>query len=656
MSEQSHQITFIPLNKLGSSRFNARKANRKADIDALAASIAAHGLLQNLNVIPSGQNRYEVVAGARRLAALKSLSASGAIAKDFAVPCHVMEPEGAGEASLAENTQRVAMDAMDEVEAFAALSEAGAAADSIARRFGCGVRHVEQRLALARLSLKLKAAYRRGDLSLDAARAFCIVDDHAKQEEVFKALGRHVTHAPSVRSHLMQGAMRANDRIARFVGLEAYEAAGGHITRDLFNDEETYIDDPALMTRIANERFDTSREDLLAKGWGWVNVNLGFGRFEGGHQGNSGERIYPTRRPMTDEERDALAALDAKVEALDEALEKSEDDDDPRWSERDDLSAERYNFQEALQQWDAELMKLAGVVLSIDHDGRASYACGIVAKEDAANVRRIRKEREQKAAREQGAASPVGEGGHHDGTDEIVPPWEETVSTLPKALTRELTEARTRALRWKLSENPDIALALTVFGLSRRVLAGYSVSGIGVELRAVEMADHDTLTEARAALGDIIPSDSGAALHWVIAQPRQTLLELLAVLISGAMDLSHEGASREDGRKQQLADCLAVALDLDMAKQWRPDMAFWSRLSKSTLIDIHLSAPAMAELSDAERAAFQKAQAKRTKDDIAKSVAQEMEGAGWLPHVLITPNARGAFELTEQGCATIAAE
>jgi ParB family chromosome partitioning protein len=51
MSEQSNQITFIPLNKLGSSRLNARKSNRKADIDALAASIAAHGLLQNLNVI-----------------------------------------------------------------------------------------------------------------------------------------------------------------------------------------------------------------------------------------------------------------------------------------------------------------------------------------------------------------------------------------------------------------------------------------------------------------------------------------------------------------------------------------------------------------------------------------------------------------------------
>lgn len=651
MSEQSNPIQFIPLNRLSASKFNVRKANRKADIDALAASIAAHGLLQNLSVIPNGANRFEVVAGARRLAALKSLSQSGAIAKDFAVLCHVLDPEDANEASLAENVQRVAMDAMDEVEAFAMLSDGGATAEDIARRFGCGVRHVEQRLALARLSPKLKAAYRRGDLSLDAARAFCIVDDHAKQEDVFKALGHHVTHAPSVRSHLMQGAMRATDRIARFVGLEAYEAAGGRVTRDLFNEEDAYIDDPVLMTRLANEHLEPAREDLLSKGWGWVNVNLGHGRFEGG----SVERIHPTRRPMTDEEREALAALDAKVEALDEALEESEDDDDPRWSERDDLAAERYHFMEALQSWDADMMKLAGVVLSIDHDGRASCAYGVVAKEDGAKVRRLRKERETKAAIVCGISSPAGEGGD-DEVSAAIPPWDEPVSSLPKGLTRELTEVRTRILRWKLSENPDLSLAIAVFALSRRAVGGLSVSGVGVELRPVEMTDHETLTEARAALAEIIPSDPFAAFSWLIEQPRQTLLEMLAVLVSSAIDLSHEGASHEDACKQKLADRLAVALDLDMTRHWRPDMGFWSRLSKSALTDIHLSAPAIADLSDAERAAFQKTQAKRTKDDVARAVAQAMEGAAWLPDVLITPNAHGAFELTEAGAAAIAAE
>ena len=513
------------------------------------------------------------------------------------------------------------------------------------------MRHVEQRLALARLSPKLKAAYRRGDLSLDAARAFCIVGDHAKQEDVFKALGRHVTHAPSVRSHLMQGAMRVNDRIARFVGLDAYEAIGGRVTRDLFNDEDAYIDDPALMTWIAGERLETVRSELLAKGWGWVNIHLGVGRLDGG----SSERIHPTRRAMTDEERAALAALDAEVEALDESLEDA-DDEDERWSQRDDLAAQRYALLESTQDWDGELMKLAGVVVSLDHDGRPSFAYGIVAKDDAPKVRRIRKDRESKAARERAIASPAGEVIADDELDEPTAPWDECVTSLPKALTRELTEARTRTLRCKLSESPDLALALTVFALSRRHLGGYAAPGVGVDLRAVETTDDAPLAEARAALGEVIPSDPVVALDWMIAQPRQTLLECLAVLVSGAIDLSHEGASREDARKQQIADRLAVALDLDMTRHWRPDMAFWSRLSKSALIDIHLTAPAMADLSEPERTAFQKAQTKRTKDDIAKAVAQALEGAGWLPDVLVTPNARGAFDLTEQGRAAIAAE
>ena len=227
-------LQLIPLNRLIVSRLNVRRTDRKADIDTLAASISAHGLLQNLTVSPTETDKFEVVAGGRRHAALKSLAKSGAIARDFAVPCQIIESGGASEVSLAENVQRVAMDAMDEVDAFSALADAGQSVDDIVRRFGINARHVEQRLALAALSPKIKAAYRRGDVTLDAARAFCLVDDHSKQEAVFKSLSKPVTHSGSVRSQLMQGRMRHTDRLARFVGLEAYEAAGGTLKRASF--------------------------------------------------------------------------------------------------------------------------------------------------------------------------------------------------------------------------------------------------------------------------------------------------------------------------------------------------------------------------------------------------------------------------------------
>ena len=157
-------LQLIPLNRLIVSLLNVRRTDRKADIDALAASITAHGLLQNLTVAATETDKFEVVADGRRLAALKSLAMSGAIARDFAVPYQIIESSGASEVSLAENVQRVDC-AMDEVDAFSALADAGQSVDDIARRFGIGARHVEQRLTLAALSPKIKTAYRRGDVS-----------------------------------------------------------------------------------------------------------------------------------------------------------------------------------------------------------------------------------------------------------------------------------------------------------------------------------------------------------------------------------------------------------------------------------------------------------------------------------------------------------
>jgi hypothetical protein len=59
--------------------------------------------------------------------ALKKLAKDGVIAKDFPVPCHIVASEDGREVSLIENIHRVAMDAMDEVDAFAALVAEGAA-------------------------------------------------------------------------------------------------------------------------------------------------------------------------------------------------------------------------------------------------------------------------------------------------------------------------------------------------------------------------------------------------------------------------------------------------------------------------------------------------------------------------------------------------
>ena len=79
-------LVTVPLNRLVHARANVRKTEREAGLDELAASITAHGLRQNLNVRPIPGGRYEVVAGGRRLLALKRLARTGALPSDAPVP------------------------------------------------------------------------------------------------------------------------------------------------------------------------------------------------------------------------------------------------------------------------------------------------------------------------------------------------------------------------------------------------------------------------------------------------------------------------------------------------------------------------------------------------------------------------------------------
>src|SRR5580698_8061569 len=102
--------TTISLNKLIAWDGNVRKTNPDKGISELAASIAAHGLLQSLVVRKDKRGKYAVVAGRRRLLALQALADAGTAKKDMPIPCTVIsDGTDAAEISLAENVQREAM-------------------------------------------------------------------------------------------------------------------------------------------------------------------------------------------------------------------------------------------------------------------------------------------------------------------------------------------------------------------------------------------------------------------------------------------------------------------------------------------------------------------------------------------------------------------
>src|SRR5271170_4945264 len=119
------KIRTIPLSQLVPSPANVRKTGTTTGIEELAASIAAHGLLQNLQVRSATNGKFEVVAGGRRHAALKLLAKRKTLAKDAPVNCNVLTGEDAAEISLAENEMRQAMHPADQFEAWKALIDAG---------------------------------------------------------------------------------------------------------------------------------------------------------------------------------------------------------------------------------------------------------------------------------------------------------------------------------------------------------------------------------------------------------------------------------------------------------------------------------------------------------------------------------------------------
>ena len=191
--------TTIPYNKLFAWDGNVRKTGSKKGIADLAASIAAHGLLQSLVVRKDRHGKYAVIAGRRRLLAIKALVDAKTLQPDMPIPCTVIGSDAdATEIGLAENVRREAMHPADEFEAFRDLTLGGMPVADVAARFGVSETVVKQRMKLADVSPKLISAYRKGEMTLQHVMAFTVSDDHAEQERVWSSLPESQKDDPSI--------------------------------------------------------------------------------------------------------------------------------------------------------------------------------------------------------------------------------------------------------------------------------------------------------------------------------------------------------------------------------------------------------------------------------------------------------------------------
>lgn len=278
-----------PLDRLYKSALNVRKTDSNFDVEELADDIVTRGLLQNLDVVDEGMldGALGVVAGGRRLAALQLIDKRGdwpdRLLDRNAIPILIGPLEEGRETSLAENLQRVVMNAADEFEGYrdiiADYETRGVGGDHqervarCARRFGKTARYVEQRLRLAALAPDILEALRSGELSLDSAKAYATVADHALQMQVFagqeairpQTHNRHSPHA--IRSAFAGKVYKIGDRQVRYISIEEYLAAGGRIELDLFmaTAEEEVLLDTELVDRLCSEKGQRESTELAER-------------------------------------------------------------------------------------------------------------------------------------------------------------------------------------------------------------------------------------------------------------------------------------------------------------------------------------------------------------------------------------------------------
>ncbi len=342
----SGSIELVPLDALTLSDLNPRKSVSDAHIDTLAASIARFGLIQNLAGLRTKKGRVEIVAGGCRLRALQKIAAEAETPAPVTVPVRITED--AEEAAIwanAENAAREALTPADEIRAFGAMTAKGATVPDIALAFATSEARVYQRLALAALPAPVIDALAAGEITLGAAKAFTLSEDAALSLTLLEQIKGQPISEAQLKSALTPEAVTGSDRRALFVGQEAYEAAGGAITRDLFS-QAVYFTDPALLDDLFDERLEAARAALVSDaGWLWAEAKrepwLNYYEIDQAKL----TRLYPVEGDLSDaeaEDYDQLAemceagVLDAEGEArladLQSTLDGSYTDDQKRVS------------------------------------------------------------------------------------------------------------------------------------------------------------------------------------------------------------------------------------------------------------------------------------------------------------------------------------
>lgn len=580
---------------------NSRSTGQLDDIDRMEGMLREQGQLYRLLVVenPAGKKDsaglYFVFDGNRRLAALRRIHGADA---PVLIPCEVF-PDAARalEFSLAANTT-LPMHPVDRYRAYSEVArrEKLKPAD-LAKRYGLPLRSIEQALALGHLADAVLDAWVAGKINAEAAEVLTLAADKGEQERVLKAalkVGGYKLEPENLR-HAIMGKKKEIAHLVNYVGAEAYQKAGGKLTRDLFT-EKHIVHNPEIATKLAAASLGGVARAIVADGWAWCETEDAMPA-HWRHSSEWGRLPTPKTPKMTDEEHaertrlervlgEARAASDANVyddgAALDAAREAME------------------NFESRLQlrAFGPELRKKAGVVISIGEDGTLKAVAGVTrpAEKKAAAV---------VAKKEKAKAAAKGE-------------------VQPASLSQTHAVEISRVLTLAASDVVTGGEQLIVLRLVHAALASNGDGPIRIS-HAGLFSDE---------VGGADPAEFGQALAQAAKLDAAKLVAGISRYLGAAINLSNANGERRLDDKGDEPDVTAL---VNFLPQGPLQVRLRSHFDAEDFFD---KAPgAFAKQALAEMAAPFKEGAK--KGDLAKAAAEAATSRGWLPIALRTAGYQG---------------
>lgn len=646
-------FVIVPLNKLKLSDRNMRQGDTKDPETGVGAVYIGDLLgdfrgrqkddivLQNLRVTEERKGKkatgfYLVHVGGRRWRTLNYMASKGEISEDAGIPCRICRDEAlALQESVAENQARLPPEPAQVYRAFKSLADEGKSAAQIAERFDISELVVKRRLSLGSVSPRLFELFERNEIELEQMYALTLSDDHAVQEAAWDEGVQTRMTSPH---HIRQRITKEEQSIAhcepfKFIGEDAYLAAGGYIRRDLFSDREGsgYINDVALVNRLALEKLEAAAAPHREAGWAWVETRLTFGWQEKERY----EQVYAQVVGLSQEDEAEIDRLTAEAEGLDE-----EDYDG-----QDEIESQIQAIQaKAGRAFSAEQKAVAGVMVTLSY-GKIEVIEGLVRPDDRKALRALAK------STNNGASAVASSSGNkrEDG--------------LSAGQVSNLTAHRTLAMQAHLMTRPDVAFLAMVHRMlllafyternyysastpsSALVLSGrdrnheilkYADDAGDLKTSRAQMEIDARKAEVRAQL----PVKEGL-WEFLGRQTQEKLMELLAVATAEQLYLVETYSAL--GFRGTTGDDIARAAEFDMSKYWVPTSEWLSKIKKDQILK------AMKEAGDVE---ITPALEKAKRSELAVRAAAALDGKGWVPEIIRTPD---AVPLTDEQRALLVA-